>query len=108
MNLAHYFTPFYFFLNRAAASFTNTSSPRTSLSPHIRTPEGVAFEKKLAQVPIKSRNKFITADLMDYQGALLKLHHSVRDFNATDSAAAPPVEAVAVAAALARSWCTVA
>ena len=68
----------------------------------------MAFEKKLAQVSIKSRNKFITADLMDFRGALLKLQHSVRDFYATDSAAASPVEAVAVAAARARSGCTAA
>jgi len=40
--------------------------------------------------------------------ALLKLQHSVRDFYATDSAAASPVEAVAVAAARARSGCTAA
>ena len=49
----------------------------------------MAFEKKLSQVSIKSRNKFITADLIDYRGALLKLQHSVRDFYATDSAGIP-------------------
>ena len=68
----------------------------------------MAFEKKLAQVSIKSRNKFIIADLIDYRGALLKLQHSVRDVYATDSAAASPVKAVAVAAARARSGCTAA
>ena len=72
MNQCRKVTTFSFFPEQSS-SFLYQHVFAVYLSPHIRTPAGVAFEKLLAQVSIKYRHKVLTTDLMDYRGVLPKL-----------------------------------